>query len=416
MSKPCILVVGKDFSGQRTYLEQHGFDYVVLKDRSLTKYPDKKLRRRVVCDFGNRKDIFAKVDAISGEQKIDGVTTIYEQFVGIAAEIAAHLGLPGLPKSAAAACTDKFVMRKHFAKAPEKISPDFAIVENVHDLRAFAANHRFPLILKPANLSKSLLVSKNNTLDELLHNYERTLHSIDKVYARYAPHATPKLLIEEFMAGPVHSVDAFVDAQGEPFVLDAVVDYQTGHDIGFDDNFHYSRILPSQLSPGEIAAVRHTAVLGMKALGMKSSPAHVEIIYTDDGPRIVEIGARNGGYRERMHRLANGIDIAGNALRLCLGQKPDIVATRNESIGVFELFPKTPGLFQGLANEAALRALPSFLYLSIKPEIGKFVGKSSDGYKMCAVVILHNRDAAQFARDREFLDTQVAVKTAQPEN
>ena len=214
------------------------------------------------------------------------------------------------------------------------------------------------------------------------------------------------------MEGPVHSVDAFVDANGEPHVLDAVVDYQTGYDIGFDDNFHYSRLLPSALPAETIARIRDVAALGCKALGMKNSPAHIEIILTTDGPRIVEIGARNGGYRDRMHGLSNGIDLEANAIRLSLGQQPRISATKSEPIGVFELFPKTPGIFTGIANEDRLRELPSLVSLSIHAKEGQFVGTSSDGYKMCAVVILHHSNSDQFAKDMAFLNDQVAVQTA----
>lgn len=406
-----ILIVGNSFSSQKAYLDSHGFDYIVLKDRRLTKFPDKKFKHRVVCDLSNHDQMLEIVDAIHAQRPITGVLTIYEQFIGAAAEIAQHLGLPALPQAAAEACTDKFIMRHQFAGVPEKISPDFAVITDEQGVRDFAANHAFPLITKPANLSKSLLVSKSNSLDELLANYHKTLDNIERVYKRYAPTATPKLLIEEFMEGSVHSVDAFVDGTGNPFILDAVVDYQTGHDIGYDDNFHYSRILPSRLPASDILAIKHVATLGIKALGMKNTPAHVEIIMTADGPHIVEIGARNGGYRERMHMLANGIDVFGNALRLSMGQEPHIAATRNEAVGVFELFPKQAGIFQGIENEAALRALPSLVHLSIKAKIGTLVGKSSGGYKMCAVVILHNANAVQFAHDLDFLNQQVRVIT-----
>jgi hypothetical protein len=112
-----------------------------------------------------------------------------------------------------------------------------------------------------------------------------------------------------------------------------------------------------------------------------------------------------------MHGIANGIDITGNALSLAVGEQPHITATRNDCMGVFELFPKTPGTFIGIKNEAGLRALPSLSYLSCKASPGSFVGKSSDGFKMCAVVMLHNADVEQFGKDLEFLNKQVAIQT-----
>ena len=54
------------------------------------------------------------------------------------------------------------------------------------------------------------------------------------IYKKYAANRKPKMIIEEFMEGSVHSVDAFVDSNGTPHVLESIVDYQTGYDMGFD--------------------------------------------------------------------------------------------------------------------------------------------------------------------------------------
>jgi hypothetical protein len=258
---------------------------------------------------------------------------------------------------------------------------------------------------------KSLLVTKSNDLDELLANYRKSLALLQETYKKYAPNRTPKLIIEEFLEGSIHSVDAFVNHDGIPQVLDQVVDYQTGYDIGYDDNFHYSRILPSKLSPADQTALRHCAEIGIKALGIKNSPAHVEIIMTSNGPRIVEIGARNGGYRERMHGLANGIDITGAALELALGKTPHVIAKKEEPCAVLELFPHTAGIFRGIQNIETLKSLKSLEYLALKVDEDQYVGKAADGYKMCAIIILHHADSLVFERDLETVNTSVRVLT-----
>ncbi len=403
-----VLIVGKSFSGLKSFLLEHGHTYTILQDQLATKHPAKKLRNRVVTSFGDESYLEA-AQIIHTRTPVDACITIYENYIVPNAIIAKSLSLPGLSPDAARACTDKEIMRTRFAQSSEKVSPDFHVVESKESLIDFANAHNFPLILKPANLAKSLLVTKNDSLEELLANYQKALGLANDTYSKYAPNQVPKFIVEEFLEGSIHSVDAFVDANGMPHVLDNVVDYQTGYDVGFDDNFHYSRLLPSQLPPTDIDAIRHTAALGCRLLGMASSPAHVEIILTKDGPRIVEIGARNGGYRERMHRLANNIDIPANALALSLNQPLDITPKKNDSVGVFELFPKKNGIFKAIANEDHLRSLASLNYLSIKAKPGQFVGKAGDGYKMCAVVILHNSDPDTFHRDLEYLNTSVQV-------
>jgi len=406
---PHLLIVGKKFTPLIENLTAHGHTYTLLQDRATTKFPERKLARRVVADFTDKDSLLEAARSIT--TPIDGVLTIYENYVLPAAWIAEALNVPGLPVSAAEACTDKFIMRSLFAEAPEKISPAFALVSNEEEVKEFAKRHAFPLILKPANLAKSLLVTKSDNLEELLHNYHRSNELLHSTYKKYAPNRTPQLLIEEFLEGSIHSVDAFMDATGTPQVLEEIVDYQTGYDIGHDDSFHYSRILPTKLSLSDQSALRHCAEIGIRALGMKNTPAHVEIIMTKEGPRIVEIGARNGGYRERMHRLANGIDIVNAAIDVTQGKPAVITSTKQEPCAVLELFPKQPGIFKGIANETLLRSLPSLEYLSIKATPNDFIGRAADGHKMAAVVILHNSDAAAFERDLCIVDEQVSVIT-----
>lgn len=404
-----ILIVGQKFSTLTDYLLDHGHEYTFLQDIRLTKFPDKKFKRRTLADFSTKESLLETVAHLP--VKPDAVMATYENYILAAAWIAEYLNLPGLPVMTAEACTDKFLMRSLFDTAPEKISPAFATITDESSLIEFAQTHSFPLILKPANLAKSLLVTKNHSLDELIQNYQKSVELLQTTYQKYAPNRQPKLIIEEFLEGSIHSVDAFVDKDGIPHVLNQIVDYQTGYDIGYDDNFHYSRILPSILSDNDQRALRHCTEIGIQALGMKNSPAHVEIIMTGDGARIVEIGARNGGYRERMHALANGIDITGTSIKLALGEKPVISTVRNDPCAVLELFPKEPGLFEAIENEATLESLKSLHYFSVKAKKESFIGKSADGYKMAAVIILHNSDAEIFNKDLAYVNEHVRVLT-----
>lgn len=402
-----ILIVGQKFSSHLKYLEEQGHSYTLLRDRNRTKFHSKNYAHSITTDFSNFEDVKHSLQLLT--KKPDAVIAIYENYILPAAQIAEYLGLPGLPVSAAEACTDKFIMRNLFSKAPQKISPAFALIDNETQLIDFADKHDFPLILKPTNLAKSLLVTKNHNLDELLNNYRKSIDLLHSTYKKYAPNRNPQLIVEEFLQGSIHSVDAFVDSEGNPIVLKQIVDYQTGYDIGYDDNFHYSRVLPTQLNDRDQKSLRECAKIGIRALGMKNTPAHVEIIMTPNGPRIVEIGARNGGYRERMHKLANSIDINGAALSIALGQIPVISSVKNDCCAVLEIFPKKPGIFKKLHNQRTLEELPSLNYLSIKAKPGQHIGKSSEGYKMCAVIVLHNPNSDQFFNDLSYIRDNVVV-------
>jgi glutathione synthase/RimK-type ligase-like ATP-grasp enzyme len=405
--KNTFLIVGKSFSSLVKAIENRGDSWILLKDSGATRQAKKP--HQINVDFADKTALRNEVSKLNG--KIDGVIAIYENYIVTASEIAEMLGLPVLPIESAKACTDKELMRTRFLACEEPISPQFKKVSNYIDVEEFADKFGYPVIIKPANLAKSLLVLKCSNKNELKANYLSMDRQISKVYAKHAPNQTPKIIIEEFLEGSIHSVDAFVDSQGKPSILSEIVDYQTGYDIGYDDNFHYSRILPTQLSDDQQKELIHTAELGCSALGMKNSAAHIEIILTKKGPRIVEIGARNGGYRERMHKLANNIDLLDIQLDLKLGMSPKIAASKSEPVAVLELFPKQSGIFTGITNEDKLRKLSSLVYFKIKQNLGEHVGKAGDGYKMCAIIILHNPNPKQFEKDLDFVNKNVRVIT-----
>lgn len=402
-----ILVVGRKFSSLTNYLEEHDYQYTYFLDSRLPKKAYEVQDNNIEVDFSNKNNIIEAL--LKLKTPVDGVMTMYENYVIIVAWITKRLGLPGLPMDSAEACTDKNLMRQRFSTVPTRISPDFMLIKHKQDIIDFSSNHSFPLIIKPANLVKSLLVTKSNNIDELMANYAKSIDLIEAVYKKHAPDRTPRLLIEEFLDGSIHSVDALVDSDGTPLILEQIVDYQTGYDIGYDDNFHYSRILPSKLSPVNQQKLRECADIGIRALGMKNSPAHVEIIMTKNGPRLVEIGARNGGYRERMHSIANGFDLIKATIDIATGLKPTIKAARNDSIAVLELFPKTKGNFIQICYESELHRLASTYYVSIKALPGDIIGKSSDGYKATVIIILHNTDKKQFDSDLDFVNKKVSV-------
>ncbi|MDB5160641.1 MAG: biotin carboxylase [Candidatus Saccharibacteria bacterium] len=404
-----FLILGQNYSPLVGKIQARGDDYILLQDSS-TQFSSKiDVSRCIKVDFKDPASAIETAGHLRGE--IDGVVTLYEQYVLPLARIAHSLSLPAPDIQTAEACTDKLLMRRRFAAADEQISPAFAEVKDEDSLLEFAAAHGYPLIIKPVHLSKSLLIMRCDSKQELIENYRNIKRQIGEAYSKYAVARQPQLLVEEFMEGPQYSTDAFVDADGRIHMIDCIARLQTGHDIGYGDNFIYSRQFSDDLAAELRQQIFHVSAMGISALGIKSAPAFIQLVLTKQGPRIIEIAARNGGYRERMYQLAMGIDLLGNTLELALGHGVNIRPVKNEPCAVLELFPKKAGIFAGIRAEQELRALPSLQYLSIKATAGSPIGKSSDGYKMTAVIVLHHQDRGQFAHDLEFINRNVFVET-----
>jgi len=401
-----ILIIGQYSLDVVDRLKKTATPYAILMDSS--RYGN-TVPGGILCDFSDEAAVLAAVEALP--VRPTAVISIYEKYIRIAAVINKHLGFAhAMSLETAIACTDKYIMRQRFAHAPEPISPAFAEIASEDDLRAFAAGHAFPLIFKPANLAKSLLVTRCDSLEELLAAYTQASEEAAALYARYTANLEPRFVVEEFMEGSVHSVEGFADGDGHIDIIDAIVDYEIAAEVGFEDTFHYSRNLPSRLSAEQQAAVKHVAELGMRALGMRSTPAHVEVIMTGSGPRIVEIGARNGGYRTRMHELANDVDILGAAVASYQGKRPDLTVHKRESCCVIEVFPKARGHFQAVSHYGELKALPSTVYTNVTKRPDELVGKAKEGFKACLIIILHSADAAQLAEDVEYVKKAVVIE------
>jgi hypothetical protein len=141
---------------------------------------------------------------------------------------------------------------------------------------------------------------------------------------------------------------------------------------------------------------------------MTSSSAHVEMIYSDEGVKLIEIGARIGGYRPRMYDVSYGVDLLQAEVALATGQKPDLEGTFRAYSAVYEIFPNAIGSFVGLEG---VSNIDDYTYFSVKAKPEQIVGPAKDGYKACAAVIVSSSDAATFERLRATVD-HISVKLA----
>ncbi len=393
-----ILVIGQFHSSLVGALERSGESYHILKDA-------KRYTTADAVDFSDETSLFERVHSLSPQPEL--AIAMYEQYIPICARINEQLGVSTALSSAAALnSTDKVLMRKAFAVVAG-ISPAYQEVESEAQALAFCEAYGFPVIIKPANLSKSMLVTKCLNEDDVRNALKQIESDAPKLYEKYTLGQTPRFIIEEFMEGSIHTVAAFADKDGAVSCAPGVVDNTSAIEAGFDDSFIYERLLPSRLDETVQRQLVECAIKGVKALGIRSSPAHVELIQTKDGPRIIEIGARLGGYRPRMYDTAYGIDLYDSALQSLRGSLPTFVTQSTRFIAVHELFPKRTGSFVAITPAPHIEA---FEYLSIRPKVGAMVGPAKRGYKATAILVSSASSSSQL---RDFIANSVAPLTVE---
>src|SRR5690606_26195703 len=70
--------------------------------------------------------------------------------------------------------------------------------------------------------------------------------------------------------------------------------------------------------------------------GINNSATHTEIMLTETGPSLIELGARLGGdfITSDLVPLATGIDMEQNVIRIALGQKLELEQTFSKFAGI----------------------------------------------------------------------------------
>ncbi len=325
---------------------------------------------------------------------IDGLLCVYENYIVFKAIAAAVLSLPSLSIDAARACTDKYLMRSRFLNYDPKLTPEFTFVESTEQLLEFAATTGYPLIMKPTNLVKSLLVTRCNNETELLRAYKTTIAQIDSLYQKQqVTNRTPGVIVERFVVGSMCSVAAFVDNKGIPHFCDGIVELVTAQDIGYDDSFLYSRKIATDYQSDLQSQLFAVASDGIAALGMQSSPAHIEIIFNDHETKLVEIGARTGGYRPFLYEESYGIDMIEQEARIATRQQPELSENFVRYAAMYELFPHKKSTFVALRNAKDPK---SYRYFHQTAQPGDTIGRAEDGYRAVAIIGIADTDKDSF--------------------
>lgn len=255
------------------------------------------------------------------EKQIDGIMTLATDMpMRAVATVAEKLNLMGISIETAINTTDKLKMRQRLAlfKIPIPLFfKSYSIDEYYNNIKHFNNGY----IVKPADNSGSrgiFLVKSNNDV-EIAFNHA-------KKYSR-----SGAILVEEYMIGREVSVET-LSLDGKVYVL-AITDKLTSGAPYFVEMGHSQ---PAQFDFHTIEKIKKVACDAIIALDIKNGPSHTEIIVTDEGPKIVEIGARLGGGCITTHLvpLSTGVDMVECSIKIALKEKPEFNEKINKASAI----------------------------------------------------------------------------------
>lgn len=274
------------------------------------------------------------------------------------ATVTQELNLPGISLESAVKSTDKGIMIETFKENGVEI-PWFSILKNKEELESISKKISYPCIIKPVDNAGSRGVILVNEVIELSNAY-----NYSKAHSRNGI-----VIVEEYLTGQEVSVEV-IALNGEIYIL-AITDKITTGPPHFVEMGHSQ---PSQLPELTQQKVKNLTIRAIKALGIKDGPAHVEIMVTPDGPKMIEVGARLGGDNITTHLvpLSTGIDMVKATLELAVGEIPNLTPKYNKGSAIMYI-DVVPGIIQDIIGIEDAKKYPNVIEVVMTKSIGETV-------------------------------------------
>lgn len=310
---------------------------------------------------------------------------------------------------------DKINMRRRLRSYDKSISPAYTIVEDSskESIAKIKSKVGFPLVVKPAGLAASVLVTVAYHEEELIKILKRTITKAQAVYKRRGRLTQPRILVEEFMEGQMYVTDIYVNSRGTMYTT-PLVSVKTGYSAGQEDFYGYKQATPVALKPHKHAPAFTVAKQAIEALGLRSLTAHVELMKTEDGWKVVEVNPRIGGFRDFLYMSVYNIDHSLNDLLIRLPMRPIIPRKANGYAMVMKMYPKSQGEIASILGVKRIKELSSVVHVSQNLKRGDQAFFARNGGVSVIDVFLFNKKRSDLLADvhrvEQTLDIRVRDK------
>ncbi|MED4051017.1 ATP-grasp domain-containing protein [Priestia megaterium] len=381
-----ILVLEPNATGGRKIVETaRKLGYLVFGvtqkdvfDRLYEEHFKEKFDGMFFTDFSNEECI-DEITRYALKEKIDAVVSGFEFMSNITVKVASRVNLPTHDYNLADALRNKALMYECFVKNNVPTAKT-TVINSLDQLISCQQDITFPLIIKPAENAGSCGVFKASNLEELFNYYNVILE--DTIEFPHGFQLSRQVLLQEVLDGDEYSVEVVI-AQGQASLI-CITDKITTSDNYFAELGH---TLPTSQTDDNKELITKIAFESIKALGLQNGVAHVELKFTEDGPKIIEVGARlPGDYIPELIEAALGIDQAEIYLKTTLGELVDVTPISNKYAAIRFITVSQEGVFQKLNFSINQEDDNTFITQYIKQ--GEWVSPSTNnisrlGHVMC---------------------------------
>ena len=234
---------------------------------------------------------------VQAQHDVDAVVPTWEGTVETTAAISQALGLPGNPPAAVCASRDKTVALDCWRR--ERVPhPRSALFEAANDGKeAIESEFEYPFIVKIPRSTNSQSVTLVRSRADLA----RGLTTIQQLYHSAATNRLSSLYSADAAKQPV-LVQEYVE--GLELNIDLVYDVNDHRVLGVFEKYPMSgpafaevqSVYPVALSSRQLSDAIAVAVAAVRALGVNTGAAHVELRIASEGPVVIEAALRGGGF------------------------------------------------------------------------------------------------------------------------
>ena len=337
----------------------------------------------VVKEVISTIDIPAVIECAK-KHRVDGIMTLASDMpMRTVAAVSKELGLVGITEETALKATNKACMREALRQGRVPI-PTFYKVSNRKEYDEAVSKFNIPFIVKPADNSGSRGIVKISNLEDKAAIF--SAYDYSKSSSRNGD-----VVVEEYMCGPEVSVETLT-VDGECHIVQITDKITTGAPH-FVEMGHSQ---PSRLDEQTKQKIAEVAKMANRAIGITNGPSHTEIIVTESGPKIVELGARLGGDCITTHLvpLSTGVDMVECCIKIALGEKPD-VNSKCSKASVIRYFSCERGKIESITGIEEAKALEGIRQISIVHNIGDVVSEIKSSSDRIGFVVAQGENALE---------------------
>lgn len=299
-----------------------------------------------------------------------GVLTLSEHQIALASAIAARCCLPFHDRQTAVNLTDKLRQREALAAAGMP-TPRCVSVSTPAQIESAALKVGMPAVVKPRGGAGSVDTCSVRSVEECVNVLTEFLNS--------AAEEASEFVVEELLIGDpsaagsqwgdyvsVESItqDGLTQLVGVTGKMPLVEPFREG---GY--------VFPATVSDELISQIIEVEQAALRAIGVTHGVTHTEIKLTPEGPRVIEVNGRHGGYVGDLLQRSAGYDLVRAAIMISLGRAVRVPKIRCRQIA-FQYFVSPPfgaTRVESIEGIDQLSEIPGVAYMEVLASAGKTV-------------------------------------------